>query len=68
MSGHAQAWPFFCGRDSSGMLSRRLKWRPSITTLINIYDEVEQVGEVVHERFIIDVDKYTERLRKKIAG
>jgi hypothetical protein len=29
---------------------------------------VEQVGEVVHERFIVDLDKYTERLRRKIQG
>jgi len=42
--------------------------RRKLTFLITIYDEVEQVGEVVHERFIIDVDKYTERLKKKIAG
>ncbi len=42
--------------------------RRKLTFLIRIYDDVEQVGEVVHERFIIDVDKYTERLKKKIAG
>jgi predicted thioesterase len=42
--------------------------RRKLTFLIGIYDDVEQVGEVVHERFIIDVDKYTERLRKKIMG
>jgi len=42
--------------------------RRKLTFLINIYDDVEQVGEVMHERFIIDVDKYTERLKKKIAG
>jgi fluoroacetyl-CoA thioesterase len=41
---------------------RRLKFQ------INIFDEVEQVGEVTHERFVIDVDKYTDRLKKKIAG
>lgn len=35
---------------------------------VNVYDDVEQVGEVKHERFVIDVDKYTERLRKKIQG
>jgi len=35
---------------------------------INVYDDVEQVGEVKHERFVIDVEKYTERLRKKIQG
>lgn len=35
---------------------------------VKIYDDVEQVGEATHERFVIDVDKYTEKLRKKIAG
>jgi hypothetical protein len=33
-----------------------------------IFDDVEQVGNVTHERFVIDVDKYTERLRKKVNG
>ena len=41
---------------------RRLKFH------VMVYDDVEQIGEVTHERFVIDVDKYTERLRKKIAG
>jgi predicted thioesterase len=41
---------------------RRLKFQ------VQIFDDVEQVGEVTHERFVIDVDKYTERLRKKISG
>src|SRR3990172_6754133 len=38
------------------------------TFKVKVFDEVEQVGEAEHERFVIDVDKYTERLRKKIAG
>jgi hypothetical protein len=29
---------------------------------------VEQVGEAEHERFVIDLDKYLERLRKKIGA
>jgi fluoroacetyl-CoA thioesterase len=41
---------------------RRLKFQ------VQIFDDVEQVGEVTHERFVIDVDKYTDRLRKKING
>ena len=41
---------------------RRLKFH------VEIFDDVEQVGDVTHERFVIDVDKYTERLRKKIGG
>ena len=35
---------------------------------VKIFDDVEQVGEAEHERFVIDVDKYNERLRKKITG
>ena len=42
--------------------------RRKITFHVKIFDDVEQVGEVNHERFVIDVDKYTERLRKKIGG
>ena len=32
---------------------------------IMIYDELEQIGECEHERFVIDVDKSGERLRTK---
>ncbi|MBX9811569.1 MAG: thioesterase family protein [Burkholderiales bacterium] len=42
--------------------------RRKLTFRIKVFDDVEQVGEVEHERFVIDVDKYTERLRKKIVG
>src|SRR5919107_1228743 len=42
--------------------------RRKLTFQIRIFDDVEQVGEVTHERFVIDLDKYTERLRKKISG
>jgi predicted thioesterase len=42
--------------------------RRKLTFQVKIFDDVEQVGEVTHERFVIDVDKYTERLRKKIRG
>jgi predicted thioesterase len=34
---------------------------------VNIHDDTEQVGEVTHERFVIDVDKYIERLKKKFS-
>ena len=33
---------------------------------VKVYDDVEQVGEAEHERFVIDEDKYVERLRKKL--
>ena len=42
--------------------------RRKLTFDVKIFDDVEQVGEVTHERFVIDVDKYTERLRRKING
>lgn len=41
---------------------RRLKFK------VQIHDEVELVGECEHERFVIDIDKAGERLRKKIEG
>src|SRR5687767_2863104 len=40
---------------------RRLKFH------VAIHDDVEQIGDVTHERFVIDVDKYTGRLRKKLS-
>jgi fluoroacetyl-CoA thioesterase len=42
--------------------------RRRLTFHVQIFDDVEQVGDVTHERFVIDLDKYTERLRKKIKG
>ena len=42
--------------------------RRKLTFHVQIFDDVEQIGEVTHERFVIDIDKYTERLRKKING
>jgi len=32
---------------------------------MKVYDDVEQVGEAEHERFVIDVDRYIGRLKKK---
>lgn len=42
--------------------------RRKLTFKARVFDEVEQVGEAEHERFVIDVDKYIERLKKKIAA
>jgi predicted thioesterase len=42
--------------------------RRKLSFQVKIFDDVEQVGDVTHERFVIDVDKYTERLRKKVQG
>ena len=41
---------------------RRLKFK------VQVFDEMELVGECEHERFVIDVDKAGERLAKKIAA
>ena len=41
---------------------RRLKFH------VNIFDDVEQIGEADHERFVIDLDKYNARLKKKITS
>ena len=34
---------------------------------VKVHDDVEQVGEAEHERFVIDLDKYMERLKKKLG-
>lgn len=45
-----------------GIDRRRLSFK------VKVFDEVEQVGEAEHDRFVIDVDKYIERLKKKIGS
>jgi len=35
---------------------------------VRVFDDVEQVGEAEHDRFVIDVEKYLERLKKKIGS
>jgi fluoroacetyl-CoA thioesterase len=45
-----------------GIDRRRLSFK------VKVYDDVEQVGEAEHDRFVIDVDKYIERLKKKISA
>jgi predicted thioesterase len=42
--------------------------RRRVNFQVNFFDDVEQVGDVKHERFVIDLDKYTERLKKKVNG
>lgn len=42
--------------------------RRRLTFKIKVFDEVEQVGECDHDRFIVDLDKYQAKLRKKIEG
>ena len=42
--------------------------RRKLTFRAKVYDDVEQVGEAEHERFVIDLDKYMARLKAKIEG
>ena len=48
--------------ELTGIDRRRLIFK------VKVFDDVEQVGEADHERFVIDEDKYIERLRKKIEA
>ena len=42
--------------------------RRKLTFKMKVYDEVEQIGEAHHERYIVDLDKYMARLKAKIDG
>jgi fluoroacetyl-CoA thioesterase len=42
--------------------------RRRLSFKIKVHDDVEQVGESEHDRFVIDLDKYFEKLKKKIKG
>lgn len=35
---------------------------------VEIFDQFEKVGTAVHERYILDLDRYVRRLEKKIAA
>lgn len=35
---------------------------------VEIFDELEKVGAAMHERFVLDIDRYVRRLTKKGAG
>jgi predicted thioesterase len=48
--------------ELTGIDRRRLSFK------IRVFDDVEQVGEAEHDRFIVDLDKYQARLKKKIEG
>ena len=45
-----------------GIDRRRLSFK------IRVFDDIEQVGECDHDRFIVDLDKYQAKLKKKIEG
>ena len=42
--------------------------RRKLTFKMKVFDEVEQIGEAEHERYVIDLDKYMARLKAKIEG
>lgn len=48
--------------DLVGIDRRRLSFK------IRVFDDIEQVGECDHDRFIVDLDKYQAKLKKKIEG
>lgn len=48
--------------ELTGVDRRRLSFK------IKVFDDVEQVGEAEHDRFIVDLDKYQAKLKKKIEG
>ena len=41
--------------------------RRRLTFKVKVYDDAEQVGEADHDRFVIDLDKYYEKLQKKLG-
>jgi fluoroacetyl-CoA thioesterase len=51
-----------CETELVGIDRRRLTFKAKV------YDDVEQVGEAEHVRFVIDLDKYMARLKAKIKG
>jgi fluoroacetyl-CoA thioesterase len=42
--------------------------RRRVSYKVRVFDDVEQVGEAEHDRFVVDLDKYFEKLKKKIGG
>lgn len=42
--------------------------RRRLSFKVKVFDEVEQVGEAEHERFVIDLDRYYDKLRKKLGS
>ena len=51
-----------CDAELTGIDRRRLMFK------VKVYDDVEQIGDAEHERFVIDIDKYMARLKAMIDG
>ena len=41
--------------------------RRKLSFKVKVFDDVEQVGEADHDRFIVDLDKYFDKLKKKLG-
>ncbi|MDP2400033.1 MAG: thioesterase family protein [Burkholderiales bacterium] len=48
--------------ELTGIDRRRLSFK------IRVFDDVEQVGECDHDRFVVDLDKYQAKLKRKIES
>ena len=42
--------------------------RRRLSFKVKVFDDTEQVGESEHDRFIVDLDKYFDSLKKKLAN
>jgi len=42
--------------------------RRRLSFKVKVFDDTEQVGESDHDRFIVDLDKYFDSLKKKLAN
>jgi fluoroacetyl-CoA thioesterase len=42
--------------------------RRKVSFKAKVFDDVEQIGEAEHDRYIVDLDKYMARLKAKIEG
>ena len=42
--------------------------RRKLTFKMKVFDDVEQIGEAEHDRYVVDLDKYMARLKAKIDG
>ena len=42
--------------------------RRKLTFKMKVFDDVEQIGEAEHDRYVVDLDKYMARLKAKIEG
>jgi fluoroacetyl-CoA thioesterase len=42
--------------------------RRKLSFKAKVFDDIEQVGEAEHDRFVIDLDKYMAKLKAKVEG